>query len=128
MEKKKRRGAVGTVAVAGVALLLAGGFGFGGGAGLGQGETLPAVSDQVIEQTEAEAVKEEAASAVTIEVKQDEYIVDGKPMTLDEIDSLIHQVDMYKAEFILVDNYASAKAWDDITGLMVSHGISVIEQ
>ena len=75
------------------------------------------------------AADEEAeAVSVTIEVKQDEYIVDGKPMNINEIDGLIHQVDMYKASFVLVDNYASAKAWDEIMSLMVSHGISVVEQ
>ena len=127
MEKKKRGGKVGLVAAAGAVLLLAGGM--GGGLGFGGGDALPAVSDQVIEQTEDAAVKEEdAVASVTIEVKQDEYIVDGTPMKLDEIDSLIHQVDMYKASFVLVDNYASAKAWDDIMSLMASHGISVVEQ
>jgi len=128
MEKKKRGGAVGTVAIAGVALLLAGGFGFGNGGGLGLGEALPAVSDQVIEQTEDAVEKEETPQAVVIEVKQDEYIVDGKTMSLGEIDSLIHQVDMYNASFTLVDNYASAKAWDEIMELLVDHGISVVEQ
>ena len=127
MEKKKRGGKVGLVAAAGAVLLLAGGM--GGGLGFGGGDALPAVSDQVIEQTEDAAVKEEeTVASVTIEVKQDEYIVDGTPMKLGEIDSLIHQGDMYKASFVLVDNYASAKAWDDIMSLMVSHGISVVEQ
>ena len=127
MEKKKRGGKVGLVAAAGAVLLLAGGL--NGGLGFGGGEALPAVSDQVVEQTEDAAVKEEAeAVSVTIEVKQDEYIVDGKPMNINEIDGLIHQVDMYKASFVLVDNYASAKAWDEIMSLMVSHGISVVEQ
>ncbi len=126
MEKKKRGGSVGLVAAAGVALLLAGGF--GGGAGLGAGEALPAASDQVIEQSE-EAVKEEATvSTVTIEVKEDEYIVDGTIMKLDEIESMIHQADMYQAAFVLVDNYASAKAWDDVVGLLSEHGISVVQQ
>lgn len=126
MEKKKRGGKVGLVAAAGAVLLLAGGF--GGGIGLGGGNSVPAVSDQVIEQAEDAAVNEEAAVSVTIEVKQDEYIVDGTPMKLGEIDSMIHQVDMYKASYVLVDNYASAKAWDDIMSLMVNHGISVVEQ
>lgn len=131
MEKKKRGGVIGTVAVAGAALLLAGGFGFGNGAGFGAGEALPAVSDQVVEQAEESAVKaetEQGETAVVIEVKQDEYIVDGKTVSLGEIDALIHQVDMYKASFALVDNYASAKAWDEVMELLVSHGISVVEQ
>ncbi len=127
MEKKKRGGTVGLVAAAGAVLLLAGGVG-GGGLGFGAGDALPAASDQVIEQS-GDAVKEEAAaSTVTIEVKEDEYIVDGTPMKLSEIDGLIHQVDMYQASFVLVDNYASAKAWDEVVGLLSSHGISVVEQ
>jgi len=131
MEKKKRGGIVGAVAVAGAALLLAGGGGFGNGAGFGLGETVPAVSDQVVEQAEETVEKEEAqqTEAVTvIEVKQDEYIIDGKTVGLDEIDALIHQVDMYNASFTLVDNYASAKAWDDVMALLVNHGISVVEK
>lgn len=129
MEKKKRGGIMGTVAVAGAALLLAGGFGFGNGAGFGAGGALPAVSDQVVEQAEDASVKDEAQqTAVVIEVKQDEYIVDGQAVNLDQIDALIHQVDMYKATFALVDNYASAKAWDEVMELLVSHGISVVEQ
>lgn len=129
MEKKKRGGIMGTVAVAGAALLLAGGFGFGNGAGFGSGVALPAVSDQVVEQAEDASVKDEAQqTAVVIEVKQDEYIVDGQTVNLDQIDALIHQVDMYKATFALVDNYASAKAWDEVMELLVSHGISVVEQ
>ena len=127
MEKKKRGGKAGLVAAAGAVLLLAGGM--GGGLGFGGGDALPAVSDQVIEQTEDAAVKEEAEEvAVTIEVKQDEYIVDGTPMKLDEIESMIHQADMYQAAFVLVDNYASAKAWDDVVGLLSEHGISVVQQ
>ena len=99
-----------------------------GGLGIGGGEVLPASGNQVIEQAEDAAAKQEETATVTIEVKQDEYIVDGTPMKLGEIDGLIHQVDMYKASFVLVDNYASAKAWDDLMSLMVSHGISVVEQ
>lgn len=126
MEKKKKGGKAGLVAAAGAVLLLAGGV--RGGLGIGGGEVLPASGNQVIEQAEDAAAKQEETATVTIEVKQDEYIVDGKPMKLGEIDSLIHQVDMYKASFVLVDNYASAKAWDDLMSLMVSHGISVVEQ
>lgn len=126
MEKKKRGGKVGLVAAAGAVLLLAGGV--RGGLGIGGGEVLPASGNQVIEQAEDAAAKQEETATVTIEVKQDEYIVDGTPMKLGEIDGLIHQVDMYKASFVLVDNYASAKAWDDLMSLMVSHGISVVEQ
>lgn len=132
MDKKKRGGGVmGAAAVAGVALLLAGGAGFGNGAGIGAGESVPAISDQVVEQTEETTVKEEAEkteTAVVIEVKQDEYIVDGKAMNLEEIDAMIKQTDMYKASFVLVDNYASAKAWDEVMELMVNHGISVVEE
>ena len=126
MEKKKKGGKAGLVAAAGAVLLLAGGV--RGGLGIGGGEVLPASGNQVIEQAEDAAAKQEETATVTIEVKQDEYIVDGKPMKLGEIDSLIHQVDMYKASFVVVDNYASAKAWDDLMSLMVSHGISVVEQ
>lgn len=128
MEKKKRGGVVGTVAVAGAVLLLAGGFGFGNGAGFGGGEALPAVSDQVVEESAVKDEAQQAETVVVIEVKQDEYIVDGKTVNLGEIDALIHQVDMYKASFALVDNYASAKAWDEVMELLVSHGISVVEQ
>lgn len=130
MEKKKRGGVMGTAAVAGVALLLAGGLGFGNG-GFGLGNALPAVSDQVVEQAEDAVEKEEiqqTEAAVVIEVKQDEYIIDGKTVGLDEIDALIHQPDMYKAAFTLVDNYASAKAWDEVMALLVNHGISVVEK
>lgn len=126
MEKKKKGGKAGLVAAAGAVLLLAGGV--RGGLGIGGGEVLPASGNQVIEQAEDAAAKQEETATVTIEVKQDEYIVDGTPMKLGEIDGLIHQVDMYKASFVLVDNYASAKAWDDLMSLMVSHGISVVEQ
>ena len=127
MEKKKRGGKVGLAAAAGAVLLLAGGF--GGGIGFGGGNSVPAASTQVVEQTQEDAVKEETVQeSVTIEVRQDEYVVDGKTMSLNEIDSLIHQVDMYNASFVLVDNYASAKAWDEIMSLMVDHGISVVEQ
>lgn len=110
------------------------GFGFGDGTGDGEGnESSTEQNVNTDEKSETPDETEENKGAVDeitilIEVKQSQYLVDGKEVTLSEIESLIADADIENTSFILEDNYASSKAWDEIKNLFTSYEISVIEQ
>lgn len=136
-------GIIGTILVAFAIffiLFFGKGFGLGNGNGKGDGNgnsNSNAVSDEQDisenEETETQNEVSEGTSAdngitVVIEVKQSQYLIDGKEMALSEIESMIQSYDMENTSFIIEDNYASAKAWDEIKQLFLSYEISVVEQ
>lgn len=135
-EKKKGKvvGGVGAVAVVAVLALLFGkGFGLGGGTGTGDGEKQSVNSEAentVDEEKDVVEDKKDTADAVTvtIEVKQGQYLIDGAEKTLAEIEALLTGENAANTSFVLEDNYASTKAWDEIKALFTEHEIDAVEQ
>lgn len=137
-EKKKGKvvGGVGAVAVVAVLALLFGkGFGLGGGTGTGDGDgerqNVNAETENTVDEEKdvVEDKKDETiAATVTIEVKQGQYLIDGEEKTLAEIEALLTGENAANTSFILEDNYASTKAWDEIKALFTEHEIDAVEQ
>lgn len=122
--------------VLGIVLLFTFGDGFGFGWGTGDGEGNGENAEQEV-NTEEELENRDEIEAdndiveqntVLIEVKQSQYLINGEEMTLSEIESLLSDENAGNTMFILEDNYASTKAWDEIKKLFTGYGISVIEQ
>ena len=123
---KKILGILVVLAIIGLVVwyLLEKGFGLGGtGEGSGQNNEINNQQD-VNSDTEQEIEKE----TIIIEVKQSQYLVDGKEVTLSDIESMLSGDNVENKVFILEDNYAAAKAWDEVKKLFTSYEISVIEQ
>lgn len=119
-------GIVGTLVIAGIVLFLLFHFGllsWGGGTGDGNGdEKMGAVAED--NQAAADESKD---ITITIVVTQDQYLIDEQPVTLSQIKEKV--TDKSAAiKVILEDNYASAKAWDDIKINLEKWGIIPIEQ
>jgi len=116
------------VAAAAVMLWLGDGFGFGGGTG--EGDKGGEASQQAQEPEPPEEDEEQPAPKVdiVIEVRQGEYMVDGEAVSLAGIEGMIHESDAQSTTFILRDDYASAKAWDDVKALFAEHEINVVEE
>lgn len=135
-EKKKGKvvGGVGAVAVVAIVALLAGkGFGLGGGTGTGEGEkqNVNAETENTVDEEKdvVEDKKDETIeTTVTIEVKQGQYLIDGEEKTLAEIEALLTGENAANTSFVLEDNYASTKAWDEIKALFTEHEIDAVEQ
>ncbi|MBQ9768486.1 MAG: hypothetical protein IJW37_10325 [Lachnospiraceae bacterium] len=137
-KKGKVAGGVGAVAVLAIAALFAGkglgfGFGDGSGTGTGDGENVSVNADVTEtpdeEKNVTEVPKEDADTVtVTIEVKQAQYLIDGAEKTLADIEALLTAEDAANTSFILVDNYAAAKEWDEIKALFTEYEIDAVEQ
>lgn len=129
---------IGAVAAA---FLFANGFGFGEGfGGLGnpansdapdssqeQSKTIPTTQALTESPTEApteDGDKQEEKLMITVE--KNEYIMDGKIVSLTELEEFISEND--SITYIIEDNYASVKAWDDIQKLFSDYNIPLIEQ
>lgn len=108
------------------------GFGIGAKDGEGDGENTEQevnVDEETENRDEVEADNEAAEqNTVLIEVKQSQYLINGEEKTLSEIESLLSDENVGNTIFILEDNYASTKAWDEIKKLFTGYEISVIEQ
>lgn len=135
-KKGKVAGGVGAVAVLAIAALFAGkglGFGFGDGNGFGTGDKVSVNADAENQTDEKQDVTEEkkeeaGAVTVTIEVKQAQYLIDGAEKTLVDIEALLAAEDAANTSFVLVDNYAAAKEWDEIKALFTEYEIDAVEQ
>lgn len=136
-DKKKGKGGkvAGGVGIAAViaALALFGGKGAGLGLGLGKGNDTQVSSEannQKEEEKEpVEEKKEETnAAKVSIEVKQGQYLIDGAEKSLEEIEALLTAENAGKNSYVLVDNYAATKAWDEIKALFTKYNIAVTEE
>lgn len=129
-------GVIGTILVAFAIfffLFFGKGFGLGNGKGDGDGNGSAVSNEQDVNESETQNEVNEGTGAdngitVVIEVKQSQYLIDGKEMTLSEIESLIQGYDPENTSFVIEDNYAAAKAWDEIKELFLSYEISVVEQ
>lgn len=117
-------GILGTLAIAGLVLFLLFHFGvlsFGKGDGNGD------VKTETVTDMRSEAIDEVEEITVTIVVKQDKYVIEEQEVTLTQIKEKITDKSAI-IKVILEDNYASAKAWDDIKTSLTEWGIVPIEQ
>lgn len=129
-------GVIGTILVAFAIfffLFFGKGFGLGNGKGDGDGNGSAVSNEQDVNESETQNEVNEGTGAdnettVVIEVKQSQYLIDGKEMTLSDIKSLIQGYDPENTSFVIEDNYAAAKAWDEIKELFLSYEVSVVEQ
>lgn len=143
MAKKKKKGKAGKVAggvgvaavIAALALFGGKGLGLGNGSGLGLGVGNDTkVNSETQNQTdeEKEPVEEKqdetVAGKVSVEVKEGQYLIDGTEKSLADIEALLTAEDAKNTSFTLVNNYASAKAWDEVKALFTKYGIAVTEQ
>lgn len=146
-----------TAAGAAILMLLFGGFGLGGigfgGGGNGNGSGTASGSagstsagQQSQSQPASEASSVPVSSAVssdsadsesqgglqglelTIVVKADSYLIGGEAYTLTEIEDLLKTADPDTSSFTVEDNFAAAKAWDELMDLFTRYEISAVEK
>ncbi len=114
---------LGTFIITGMVFFLLFHFGLPGfGTGTGNGdENTDAVEETQTTEEESKEIE------ITIVVTQDKYLIDEQEVTLTQIKELVTDASA-AIEVILEDNYASAKAWDDIKTNLESWGITPIVQ
>ena len=136
-KKGKVAGGVGILAVIAVLGFFGGkGLGLGNGGGLGFGKASNVSADADSKQNEEkdpvenpqEEQKETNKTTVTIEVKQGQYLIDGAEKSLGDIEALLKADNVAETSFVLVDNYAATKAWDEVKALFTEYEIDVVEQ
>jgi len=139
-KKGKVVGGVGIAAVIAALALLGGkglGLGNGGGLGLGVGNDTKVNSDaqdqtdeekEPVEEKKDETQEEKDAVKVSIEVREGQYLIDGAEKSLADIEALLTAEDAANTSFVLVDNYAATKAWDEVKALFTKYDIAVTEQ
>lgn len=121
-------GILGTLVIAGLVLFLLfrlGLISWGNGNGSGNGDDDVKV-DTVVNENQVidDEVKE---ITITIVVTQDQYLIDGQEVTLTQIKEKVTDKSLL-VKVVLEDNYASAKAWDDIKTNLAEWGVTPIEQ
>jgi len=137
-KKGKVVGGVGVVAILAALALLGGkGLGLGGGGGLSFGEDTNVNSDvqnpqdeekEPVEKPQEELPEEKETVTVSIEVQQGQYLIDGTEKSLAEIETLLAAENAADTSFVLVDNYAAAKAWDEVKALFTKYELDVVEE
>ena len=136
-KKGKVAGGIGAVAVLALLAFFGGkGLGLGSGNGLGFGKDADVSADADSKQNEEkdpvedpqEEQKETNGTTVTIEVKQGQYLIDGEEKSLGDIEALLTADNVADTSFVLVDNYAATKTWDEVKALFTEHEIDVVEQ
>ncbi len=138
-KKGKVAGGVGIAAVIAALALFGGkGLGLGGGGGLGLdfgkdanvNSDVQNPQDEVKEPVENkdELPEEKNQTTVSIEVKQGQYLIDGEEKSLADIEALLTAEGVKDTSFVLVNNFAAAKAWDDVKALFTEYEIDVVEQ
>ena len=78
-------------------------------------------------EEQSEIIEETEEITITIVVTQDEYFIDEQKVTLTQIKERVTD-ESAEIKVILEDNYASAKAWDDIKAYLAEWEIVPIEQ
>lgn len=136
-KKGKVVGGVGVVAILAALALLGGkGLGLGGGGGLGLGKDTNVNSDAEKQQEEQkdpvenqeELPEEKETKEISIEVKQGQYLIDGVEKSLADIEALLTAENGAENSYVLVNNFAAAKAWDEVKALFTEYEIDVVEQ
>ncbi len=137
-KKGKVAGGIGIAAIIAVLALLGGkGLGLGNGGGLGLGKDTKVNSDaqdqtdeekDPVEEKKDEVQEEKDAVTVSIEVKEGQYLIDGAEKSLADIEALLTAEEAKNTSFTLANNYAAAKAWDEVKALFTKYDIAVTEE
>ncbi len=102
-----------------ILVLLVFNFGLGGNGGSGSGEN----TENKAQGTSTETTKD---NVTTIEINKDKYLVNGETLSITKIEALLSNDS--STEFIVVDNYGSAKSWDELQELFFEYGKQYIEE
>ncbi len=76
--------------------------------------------------TEADTTEEPEENTITIEVKQGQYFIDGKEVTLTDIEQIIKENDAEHTKYVMDDNYAGTQSWNELKALFSNHGITPV--
>ena len=60
--------------------------------------------------TEADTTETVEENTITIEVKQGQYFIDGKEVTLTDIEQIIKENDAEHTKYVMDDNYAGTQS------------------
>jgi len=118
------------IAVAAIALYLGRGMGLGQGSGTADGgassSPSAAVSDTPAPDHSQEP--EDGGLDVTVEVTRSQYLVDGKEMSLADLEAMLQEADLAHSTVTVKDNYGSAKAHEELTALLARYGVSAVTE
>jgi len=76
--------------------------------------------------TEADTTEEPEENTITIEVKQGQYFINGKEVTLTDIEQIIKENDAEHTKYVMDDNYAGTQSWNELQALFSNHGITPV--
>lgn len=112
--------------------LLGIGSGFSNKTGDGADRNIPAEeitstasAETTLIETESETEAKDYQKSCLIEVKQDEYYIEDKVTTLEEIKEMISKDNINQIN--LENNYASSKAWEELKKALAETDVTVIE-
>lgn len=117
-------GILSTLVIAGLVLFLLFYFGI---LNLGDGNGKDNINTETIAEEDSTIADEPEEITITIVVTQDQYLIDEQNVTLTQIKEMVTDKSAI-IKIILEDNYASAKAWDDLKTNLAEWGITPIEQ
>ena len=117
-------GILGTLVIAGLVLFLLFHFGV---LSLGGGSGIDDVKTESVTDKRSKVMDEVEEITITIVVTQDQYLIDEQEVKLTQIKEKVTDKSAI-IKVILEDNYASAKAWDDIKACFAEWEIVPIEQ
>lgn len=95
----------------------------GNGGGLGFGLSGNKEAEKATEADTTEKVEE---NTITIEVKQGQYFIDGKEVTLTDIEQIIKENDTEHTKYVMDDNYAGTQSWNELKALFSNQGITPV--
>lgn len=95
------------------------------GTGSGSGDGV--VESKMVEDEIPVIMDEDEEITITIVVTQDQYLIDEQKVTLTQIREKVTG-ESAEINVVLEDNYASAKAWDEIKTNLAEWGVTPIEQ
>ncbi|MDE6024566.1 MAG: hypothetical protein K2G45_03845, partial [Lachnospiraceae bacterium] len=122
-EKKKKKRKFPLLLLVLLMLIVAAVLYFGNGGGLGFGLFNNKEAEKTTEADTTEKVEE---NIITIEVKQGQYFIDGKEVTLTDIEQIIKENDAEHTKYVMDDNYAGTQSWDELKALFSNQGITPV--
>lgn len=114
------------VGVVGLVYLIGRGLGLGGGKGNGEGEGNVEEAMATIQTTE---MTTQEIAHISVTVSENKYIFNNKTYEIEEIDSMISDMKINLDNFTveITDDYASAKAYDELISSLKNAGIEFVE-
>lgn len=122
-EKKKKKRKFPLLLLLLLALIIAAILFLGNGGGLGFGLSGNKEAEKATEADTTEKVEE---NTITIEVKQGQYFIDGKEVTLTDIEQIIKENDAEHTKYVMDDNYAGTQSWNELKALFSNQGITPV--